>query len=68
MADYLAYLNDLSHEERSIFLYSVVLKISLQDTARYLKMPKDKVCKICNILTEQKELLYLKSLIEESFL
>jgi DNA-directed RNA polymerase specialized sigma24 family protein len=66
--EYLAYLDDLNNEERSVFLYRLVLKLPTKDTARRLRISFKKTRYISKILKEQKELMIIKNFIYQSFL
>lgn len=65
--EYLTYLDDLTHEERSIFFYCFVLKLSGKETSTRLKMNFKKVGRINKMLQTQKELLLIKDDLLESF-
>lgn len=67
MKEYLSYLDELTHEERSIFFYCLVLNLSGKETANRLKMNIRKVGKIFKMLQAQKELLLIKDKLLESF-
>ena len=57
---YLSYLDDLSHEERSVFLYRNILKLSSEETARRLKLTNKQVQDITNTIKSEIDLLPLK--------
>jgi DNA-directed RNA polymerase specialized sigma24 family protein len=40
---YLSYIDEMTHEERSIFLYRFILKLTCTETGKRLKMPIRKV-------------------------
>jgi len=40
---YLSYIDEMTHEERSIFLYRFILKLTCPETGKRLKMPIRKV-------------------------
>jgi len=66
--EYLAYLDDLNNEERSVFLYRLVLKLPTEDTAKRLRISFKKTRYISKILKEQKELMLIKNYIYQSFI
>jgi DNA-directed RNA polymerase specialized sigma24 family protein len=66
--EYLSYLDNLNNEERSVFLYRLVLKLPIKETAQRLKISVRKTKYITKILQEQKELIEIKNYIYQSFL
>ena len=66
--EYLTYLDNLNNEERSVFLYRLVLKLPTKKTAQRLKISVRKAKYITKILQEQKELIEIKNYIYQSFL
>jgi DNA-directed RNA polymerase specialized sigma24 family protein len=66
--EYLAYLDNLNNEERSVFFYRLVLKLPTEETAQRLKISVRKTKYITKILQEQKELIEIKNYIYQSFL
>jgi len=64
---YLSYLDDLTHKERSIFLYRLILKLSCEETAKRLKLPIKKVQDITNTFKYEIDLLPLRTNIFEAF-
>jgi len=66
--EYLYYLDNLNNEERSVFLYRLVLKLPTKETAQRLKISVRKTKYITKILQEQKELIEIKNYIYQSFL
>jgi DNA-directed RNA polymerase specialized sigma24 family protein len=40
---YLSYIDEMTHDERSIFLYRFILKLTCPETGKRLKMPIRKV-------------------------
>ena len=65
--EYLTFLDDLTHEERSIFFYCYVFNLPLKDTSFRLKMDIKKVRRIIKMLQDQKELLFIKDDLLEQF-
>ena len=65
--EYLSYLDDLTHKERSIFFYCLVLKLSIKETSARLKIKVEHVGKIFEKLQTQKELLLIKEELFEQF-
>jgi DNA-directed RNA polymerase specialized sigma24 family protein len=66
--EYLVYLDAFNNEERSVFLYRLVLKLPTKETAQRLKISVRKTKYITKILQEQKELIEIKDYIYQSFL
>jgi DNA-directed RNA polymerase specialized sigma24 family protein len=64
---YLAYLDDLNNEERSVFLYCLILKLSIEETAKRLKLPSTKTRKIIKTINFDIDCLPLKMEILEAF-
>ena len=67
MKEYLSHLDELTHEERSIFFYRLVFNLSCQETADRLRLSNKKVGRIFKMLQEQKELLLIKEYLLEQF-
>ena len=66
--EYLVYLDAFNNEERSVFLYRLVLKLPTKEIAQRLKISVRKTKYITKILQEQKELIEIKDYIYQSFL
>lgn len=65
--NYLNYLDDLTDRERTVFLYRIVLKLTIQQTANHLKAKPEEISRLSKMLKEQQELLHIKSFLYESF-
>ena len=64
---YLSPINQLTDEERSIFLYRFILKIPHQEIALNLHKPLNKVIAISKIIATDRELLKFRKEIFEDF-
>jgi hypothetical protein len=64
---YLSPINQLTDEERSIFLYRFILKLSHQQIAVNLHKPLRRVVSICKIIATDRELLKFRKEIFEDF-
>jgi len=62
---YLQFIDEMSHEERSIFLYRYILKLSNHETAKRLKMPIREVILLADLL--KPELVNCKKTVFEAF-
>ena len=62
---YINLLDEFNNEERTIFLYCFVLKLSSREAARRLKISRNRASEICKIINQQKDLLFIKSLINK---
>ena len=64
---YLTYLDELTHEERSVFFYRIVLKLPTEETAKRLRLSIRKTIRISKALDDQKKLLSIKQDLMDSF-
>jgi len=66
--EYIDFLNDLTHQERSIFLYCFVLKINQKEAAKCLRLSLNFVNKTFQEITSNIKLIGLKEKILKAFL
>jgi DNA-directed RNA polymerase specialized sigma24 family protein len=60
-------LDELSHEERSVFLYHFILRMPQKEMSRNLKLPIKFVNKTVKFLNLQVDFIPLKDKLVESF-
>lgn len=65
---YVSYLDDLNHKERSIFFYCAVLKFPQKETAKHLKLSQSYISKVCKKFDNEKNFMALRDEILEAFL
>jgi len=65
--EYIDYIDELTHEERSVFFYYFVLKIAPNTIALKLNMGQKKVRNICNFLKQEMDFWQLRQDILRSF-
>jgi len=63
---YLSYIDEMTHEERSIFLYRFILKLTCPETGKRLKMPIRKVKLISDQFTKMLGLAEIKKYVLEA--
>lgn len=63
---YLSYIDEMTHEERSIFLYRFILKLTCPETSKRLKMPIRKVKLISDQFTKMLGLAEIKKYVLEA--
>lgn len=66
--DYFLMLDDMTHEERSIFFYHFILGLSRKIVAQKLKMSNRIVNRVCSQIKGEMKHLHLKTLIIQSIL
>jgi len=64
---YLKPIDELTDEERSVFLYRFILKLSHKETATHLNKPFNKVIYICKAIAVKRELDKFRKEVFEEF-
>lgn len=66
--DYTDFLNELNDQERSVFLYHIILDMNISEVCRNLKMKRSLALNICRFLKAEIDFMPLKRDIYQSFL
>lgn len=64
---YLKPIDELTDEERSVFLYRFILKLSHKEVAEHLNKPFNKVIYICKVIAVKRELDKFRKEVFEEF-